>query len=272
MVSTLGETIWRSAAAELTRKPIENLEAHDYVLRCKDLLHRFNKQANSEARRLLIKAIELDPDNLNAHVCLGWTHYLGYVYRFDGSDASALDRAFAATRKAAALDANSHEVHRLHSRIAQARGDHDQAIAHIERALALNPNDGDLNANYAQLLCAMGRLGEARHRIDEAMRRNPYYPSHYGSTLAHIHYLEGADDAALNVLNMQHTLTIVDHVVLAGSYAQLGRLDEARRHAAEILAIDPDFRISDYVASVRYRRDVDRDRVADGLRKADLPQ
>lgn len=272
VVSTLGETIWRSAAAELTRKPIENFEAHDYVLRGLDLLHRFDKQSNSEARRLLTKAIELDPNNPSAHVCLAWTHVLGYVHRFDGSDAVALDRAIAATRQAAALAGNSYDVHRLYSRIALARGDHEQAIAHIERALELNPNDGDLHANYALLLCVMGRLGEARRRIDEAIRRNPHYPSWYGSALARIHYLAGADDEAVGVLNMLDTLTIVDHVVFAGSHAQLGRLDEARRHAAEILAIDPDFRISDYVASVSYRRDVDRDRVAEGLRKAGLPE
>jgi adenylate cyclase len=272
VVSTLGETIWRSAAAELTRKPIENFEAHDYVLRGLDLLHRFDKQANSEARRLLTKAIELDPHNPSAHVCLAWTYVLGYVHRLDGSDASALDRALAETRKAAAVAGNSYDVHRLYSRIALARGDHEQAIAHIERALELNPNDGDLYANYAQLLCVMGRLGEARRRIDEAIRRNPHYPSYYGSILARIHYLEGADDAALTVLNMVDTLTINDHVLFAGSYAQLGRLDEARRHAAEVLAIDPDFRISDYVASVSYRRDVDRDRVTEGLRKAGLPK
>lgn len=272
VVSTLGETIWRSAAAELTRKPIENFEAHDYVLRGLDLLHRFNKQANSEARRLLTKAIELDPNNPSAYLYLAWTHVLGHVFRFDGSDASALDRAFVAARKAAALDANGYDVHRLYSRIALSRGDHDQAIAHIKRALELNPNDGDLHATDAQLLCVMGRLGEARRTIDEAIRRNPHYPSWYGSTLARIHYLEGAYDAALTALNMADTLTIVDHVVFAGSYGQLGRLDEARRHAAEILAIDPDFRISDYVASVSYRRDVDRERVADGLRKAGLPE
>jgi adenylate cyclase len=82
-------------------------------------------------------------------------------------------------------------------------------------------------------------------RIDQAIRRNPHYPSFYGSILARIHYLEGADDDALTVLNMADTLTIVDHVVFAGSYAQLGRLDEARRRVAQILAIDPDFRISD---------------------------
>lgn len=238
----------------------------------RNLLHRFNKQANSEARRLLTKAIELDPNNLMAHVLLAWTHVLGYVHRLDESDTSALDRAFAEARKAAALDANSYDVHRLYSRIALARGDHDQAIAHIERAQELNPNDGDLYANYALLLCVVGRLGEARQRIDEAMRRNPHYPSFYGSILARIHYLESTDDAALAVLKMVDPLTIVDHVVFAGSYAQLGRLDEARRHAAEILAIDPDFRISDYVASVSYRRDLDRERVAGGLRKAGLPE
>lgn len=36
VVGTLGETIWRSAAAGLTRKPLGNFEAHDCVLRGKE--------------------------------------------------------------------------------------------------------------------------------------------------------------------------------------------------------------------------------------------
>ena len=272
VVSTLGETIWRSAAAELKRKPIENFQAYDYVLLGQDLLHRFDKQANSEARALLTKAIELDPKNSSAYILLAWTHILGYVHRFDDTDSAALDRASEETQKAAALDGNSYAIHRLHSRIALARGDHDTAMAHIERALELNSNDGDIHANYALLLCVMGCLSKAHQRIDEAIRRNPHHPSYYGSILARINYLEGRDDKALAVLKMVDPLTIVDHVVFAGSYAQLGRADEARRHAEEILAINPSFSTSAYLATVSYRRDVDRDRVADGLRKAGLPK
>jgi hypothetical protein len=52
----------------------------------------------------------------------------------------------------------------------------------------------------------------------------------------------------------------------------LGQPDKARRHAARILAINPNFSFSAYVASVSYRIDVDRDRVADGLRMAGLPE
>jgi len=272
VVSTVGETVWRSAAAELKRKPIENFAAYDYALRARELLHRFDKQSNQEARALLIKAIGLDPNLVDSHITLAWTYVLDYLNQWEATGPEALDHAFAETEKAAALEGDTYRVHRLYGRIASARGEDDKARAHIERALELNPNDGDLIATYGGMMCALGRLADARTWADDAIRRNPHYPGWYATLSARIHYLEGADDQAVAVLNRLDRLTIVDHALLAASYAQLAQTEVARRHVAEVLAINPNFTISSHIAAASYRRAVDRGRIAEGLRKAGLPE
>ena len=272
VVSTVGETVWRSAAAELKRKPIANFAAYDYELRARELLHRFDKQSNREARALTIKAIGLDPDLVDNHITLAWTYVLDYLNQWEATGPEALDHALAETEKAAALEGDTYRVHRLYGRIASARGEDDKARAHIERALELNPNDGDLLATYGGMMCALGRLADARTWVDDAIRRNPHYPGWYATLSARIHYLEGADDQAVAVLNRLDRLTIVDHALLAASYAQMAQPEAARRHVAEVLAINPNFTISSHIAAASYRRAVDRDRITEGLRKAGLPE
>jgi adenylate cyclase len=56
VVSTLGETIWQSAARSLDRKPLKDFTVYDFVLKGLEHLHRFTPADNLEARRLFIKA------------------------------------------------------------------------------------------------------------------------------------------------------------------------------------------------------------------------
>ena len=57
---------------------------------------------------------------------------------------------------------------------------------------------------------------------------------------------------------------------MAACLAQLGRLDEARANAAEVLRRKPDFRTS--AVKLRYRDPADLEHALDGLRKAGLPE
>jgi adenylate cyclase len=63
------------------------------------------------------------------------------------------------------------------------------------------------------------------------------------------------------------------HIWLAANLAQLGRLDEARAEAAEVLRIDPKFTIDDTVRRLAaFKRPEDAEHLFDGLRKAGLPE
>jgi Flp pilus assembly protein TadD len=135
----------------------------------------------------------------------------------------------------------------------------------------LNPNDGDLLATQAILLRNDGYFAEARRWIGDAIRRNPHHPGWYVSVLSAIHYLEKDPGQAVAVLNRVESLAIWDHLILAASYAQLGKDHKARRHAAEVLAINPDFSLSRFEPTIEFRRATDREHYLDGLRKAGLP-
>jgi adenylate cyclase len=272
VVTTLGETIWQSAAAELKRKPLENFEAYDYRLKGVEALHKLTKESNLEARRLFLKAIELDPDLGLAYIGAAWTHLLDYLTQWADVGPEALDKTYEYTRKAADAGASGYHVHRLLGRISSFRGDHDKALEHNSRAIELNPNDGDLLATQALLLVYAGEVEEARKWADEAISRNPHYPGWYGSVLARVHYGEGNYDKAIAVLNRLDSLRIWDHRILAASYAQLGKEEDARRHAQKILAINPSFSLTRFKAKIPYREDADRAHFLEGLAKAGLPE
>jgi adenylate cyclase len=62
-------------------------------------------------------------------------------------------------------------------------------------------------------------------------------------------------------------------VVLAATLAQLGRLDEARAEAAEVLRIDPNYTIDGTQRRIApFKRPEDAEHLFDGLRKAGLPE
>jgi adenylate cyclase len=63
------------------------------------------------------------------------------------------------------------------------------------------------------------------------------------------------------------------HIWLAANLAQMGRLDEARVEAAELLRIDPRYTIDGTQRRLAlFKRPEDTEHLLDGLRKAGLPE
>ena len=58
---------------------------------------------------------------------------------------------------------------------------------------------------------------------------------------------------------------------LASALGELGQLEAAREAAREVLRQEPEFSISAYAEGLAYRNPGDRERIADGLRRAGLP-
>ncbi|NIS77388.1 MAG: tetratricopeptide repeat protein [Deltaproteobacteria bacterium] len=97
---------------------------------------------------------------------------------------------------------------------------------------------------------------EAVPVLQKAVRLNPYPPSQYFHNLAFAyHQLEKYEEAIAEAKKAIRVSPkdIVAHRALVSSYALLGREEEARVAAEEVLRIDPDFSVDRYAKIVPFK-------------------
>jgi adenylate cyclase len=144
-------------------------------------------------------------------------------------------------------------------------------LSHSERSVALNPNDANILAQRGLVLGYVGHAEEGIGLIREAMRLNPFHPEWYWGALAILLYAARHYEEALEADRRIASWKKPWHLArLAACYAQLGRLEEARAQAAEVLRLAPDFRLS--AVKLRYKHPADVEHVLEGMRKAGLPE
>src|SRR5215470_7009562 len=67
VVGAIAPRLEQAEIERVKHKPTESLDAYDYFLRGMACIHRWSREANDEALRLLNRAIELDPDFASAY-------------------------------------------------------------------------------------------------------------------------------------------------------------------------------------------------------------
>jgi adenylate cyclase len=119
----------------------------------------------------------------------------------------------------------------------------------------------------------VGRPEEAIGLIEKAMRLSPYYPPFYSFVLGHSYYLMGRYEEAIAAYKKALTRNpnlLPAHFNLAVVYSELGREEEARAEAAEILRISPNFSLETWKQMIPYKDPAVVERQVEALRKAGL--
>src|SRR6266581_129379 len=65
--------------ARFRQAPTNNLDAYDSFLRGQTYFWRYTREANSQARQMFERAIELDPQYAGAYAVLGWTYLVEWL-------------------------------------------------------------------------------------------------------------------------------------------------------------------------------------------------
>jgi TolB-like protein/class 3 adenylate cyclase/Tfp pilus assembly protein PilF len=269
IVATLAGRLENAEVRSAARKHAGSLPAYDCVLRGIEHLRGYGADDNRQARELFERAIGLDPSYALAHAYLALALLVEQGY--EDAPAAIKDRVLDLALAALRLDPGDGRGHQVLAQAYLARGAVDQAMAHAERSMAFNPNDATAVEQVGLISIRAGRAAEGIDLIRQAMRLNPYHPDWYWTDLAIGLYAAHRYAEALDANRRIAAWKSPAHLArLAACYAQLGRLDEARAEAAELLRVKPDFRISRLVASYQDPADAEHER--DGLRKAGLPE
>jgi tetratricopeptide (TPR) repeat protein len=259
----------------LLQKDTDNLEAYDYNLRGLESIYRWTRESMAEARRVLEKAISIDPEYASAYSNLGKCHWANWANGWS-QDPQSLEQASELSQRAIALDDSLTSARIVLSDVYLWKKIHDQAIAVIERAVKLNPNCADAIEQQGEILIWAGRPQEGMALVRKAMRLNPIYPVWYLSNLGHAYFLGDQHDEAIEVFERALIVNpdfLPVHLLLALIYAEKGLKEAAMVEVAEIFRISPETpSLETWCQRLPYKEHRVSERIIEGLRKAGLPE
>jgi len=99
------------------------------------------------------------------------------------------------------------------------------------------------------------------------MRLNPFYPDQYLWHLGGAYYNLKQYDEVIQTVQKMHNPT-EGRRLLAASYAQLGKMDEAHEQAAKHLEAHPNFSLTRWSEILPEKLEEDLHHFVEGLRKA----
>jgi TolB-like protein/Flp pilus assembly protein TadD len=225
-------------------KPIEDLEAHDLLLRGVAVARGNNSESFDDSERLLEAAVAKDPASGLALAQLAYTRVM--KVGFGRAQRRKLDEILEIATKAASLSPDQPVVYRVLSFIQMYRQEHASAEYHLRRAVDLNPYDAESHEQMGYLLTLRGKPVEAMQWMDRAVKLNPIHPQWYEHDRSFAHYLLGEYAKAAEMIELTPPLPPWMLTWLAACYAQMGNLEMARHHIARIAEVDPQFSSIDF--------------------------
>jgi len=257
--------------------PTANVEAYTYYLRGRDFFHRHSKRYFELARRMFLKAVELDPRYARAYAGIAdCDSFLFLWYREDVAIDSILDTS----AKALALDDKLAEAHGSRGLALSLLRDYEQATAEFEQAIALDPNSYETHYLYARASFAQGNLKRAAALFERAAEIKP---DDYQSVclLIQVYRSLGRDQESKEAARKGVKLAEGElalhpedprpaHLGIA-ALLELGENDRAREWISRALAIDPDDPLTQYNLACGYTHLGDFDEAFDLLERS-LPR
>jgi adenylate cyclase len=153
--------------------------------------------------------------------------------------------------------------------------EYDKAMEMSEKAVMLAPNNAE---NFGGVACAvMTKSGNPNRGLElakKAIRLCPFFRPGFLRALGMAYRMSGQLEKAVTCYReslKRETGYLAAYVNLASALGELGWLSDAREAAREVLRQEPEFSIKAYASGLSYRNSADLERIADGLRRAGLP-
>ena len=245
IVTAIQVKITHGEQAIMSAEGTKNIDAYLSYLQAWDYARRFNKADNVKARQLAEQTIALDPEYDKGFSVLGFVEIVDVWLGASKSPKDSLMRCMELAGKSIAIR-DSPLPHRLLALTYVLLRKHDTAIEEAKNAVDMAPNYADayLSLGHVYMLTDMGEEGVSV--LQKGIRLNPYPPSPYFQNLAWSYYMSGKYEEAIEAARKAVAVgpkDIIAHRALICAYLSVGREEEARRHAAEVLKIDPDFSV-----------------------------
>jgi tetratricopeptide (TPR) repeat protein len=248
VIGAIEPSLRRAEIDRARRKRPNSLDAYDFYLRALPYAYTNTPQDSEEALRLLLAALDREPDYPAAQAHAAWC----FEQRFLRSGHNPEDKAEAVRHARAVLASATDDALALAIAafvIAMLTHDYESAVGAVERALSLNGNSAMALGFNSMTESNAGQYDKAIEHGLRAVHLSPLDPMNYHPYLGmgFAYLFSGRNEEAVVAANhavQANPSFMVSHALLVASYVQLGRLDEANAAAQRLLEAAPSFSVS----------------------------
>ena len=264
-----------SRAREALGKGTKNIEAYLTLVEGQQYLVGASPEDYTQAKKLFEEAISLDGGYATPYIFLGIMHILEVQKGWSRSPQKSIETASELAIKAQGLDKFHPSLFILWGLLELNSRQYDQAMASFDRAFELDPNNGMSLYNKGDCLVFMGKPQEAIPIFQKILRIDPLSPGFAYLGLGHANSVMENYDEAIGYNKKVIEIfpnRLLSYLRIAGCYAALERLEEARMAVAEALKLYPEFSTKNFVMSMPYKDKALKERWFSNLLKAGLPE
>ncbi len=278
VVGAIEPTLRKAEIERARRKPVENLDAHDFYLRALPHVYAVRPDENRLGFELLGKAIALEPSYAPALAHAAWC-LVQRITRgwpaLSGDDAAATSDL--ARRAVAAGSDDAVALALAGFALVMVGREYGAGLDTVRRAVEQNPGSGFVNGIAGSALVFGGDLENGRTLLERAIALGPADPSIFMNitVIAVAQLFSGRPAEALALAERSIALNPnwdSTYWLLAVIYVQLGRLPEAQAALAKYMAHAPGATVSMLRKQMPFRETLPVNMVFDGLRRAGLPE
>ena len=261
--------------ARLRAKGTTNLEAYLKLTQARQYMQSLNWENYALARQLTEQAIALDPRYAAAYLTLCRIQVAEVNLGVHKNPREGFEHAIKLGEKAITLDDSNALAHAALAVPYVHLKEYDKAISEAEKAVSLDPNSAYAYHALGTGLQYAGRPQEAIPFLKKSLRLSPIPIDpmtlvQLGNAYRQLGQYEEAVASYKKALQLYGPDHLMAHLYMAGTYALMGREEEARAEAAEVLRIDPSFSVEVLARRLAYKDQKVTDDIVSSMRKAGL--
>lgn len=277
IVSALDVQLLAGEQSRFWSSGTQNLQAWEYFRMARDLLNAYQTANHPEVIRLCRKAIDADSEYAAAWELLaGCYFHMEEDARYSEEErGQALQFSHEYTQRALECDPSFANGYSMLALLHLNSKQYDEAAISANKSVEMAPNYANNLGVSAIVLNKCGEPGIAMERIRKAIRLSPVYPLWYLAALGQVTRSLGRIDESIDAFSEmvnRDPESLEGYIGLAEILGESGQIEAARDAAVEVIRINPNFSINEYVDNLAYRDPNEIERFAEGLRIAGLPE
>ena len=251
IISALTVNVHENERKRSLAKPPSSMQAYDFYLRGRDLRSKGNREDNFESQNMYQKAIELDPAFALAYTGLGWAILREINNGWAHDPAKRLKRAHDLAEAALATESHA-QGYALLGETYLLMKHFDLARENLDLAIERNPNDATSYGALGGVSLMTSQLDQAEAAYARSMRLDPKSSGSVLTGLGTTLFLMDRYKEALPHLEksaIREPGNLFTYLMLAATYGELGRDDEAKLAADKVRTMHPFFEVAPYRAA-----------------------